>query len=85
MMLLLHVAIAITSVGFSTLLYFSPSRGKLRASYALMAATIASGTYLIVVSHVAMLGTCMMGLLYAGVVSALIAAAHRKLAAQAQK
>lgn len=84
-MLLLHIIIAVASVGFSTFLYFSPSRPKLGASYTLMGLTIATGTYLIVTSHVAMLRTCMMGLMYAGVVSALIAAAHRKLALQDQK
>ncbi len=84
-MLLLHIIIAVTSVGLSTFLYFSPSKAKLQGSYTLMGLTIATGTYLVVASHAAMLRTCMMGLLYAGVVSALIAAAHRKLASQEQR
>lgn len=82
MMLLLHISIALASVVFSTYLYFVPSRTKLHASYALVGLTVASGTYLVVASHAAMLRTCMMGLLYVGVTSAVIAAARQKLIAQ---
>lgn len=80
-MLILHIAIALFSVGFSTYLYFSPSRVKLRVSYGLVAATVASGTYLVVVSQAAMLRTCMTGLLYVGVMTVVIAAARNKLLA----
>ena len=79
-MLLFHIIAALVSIGFSTHLYVSPSRSKLRISYGLLGATVASGTYLVVVSHAAILSTCMMGLLYIGVVSAIILAARRKLA-----
>lgn len=82
MILLFHIAIALASVAFSTYLYFFPSRAKLHASYALVGLTVASGTYLVIASHAAMLRTCMMGLLYVGVTSAVIAAARQKLAAQ---
>ncbi|HZM63844.1 MAG TPA: hypothetical protein VFB59_01795 [Candidatus Saccharimonadales bacterium] len=81
-MLLLHIIIALFSVGFSTYLYFSPSRTKLKVSYALVLSTVATGTYLVVVSHAAMLRTCMTGLLYVGVTSAIIVAARHKLAVQ---
>lgn len=81
-MVLLHIAIALGSLGFSTFLYFFPSKARLRVSYCLVGLTVASGTYLIVASQAAMLRTCMMGLLYVGATSAVIVAAHRKLALQ---
>ncbi len=81
-MLLLHISIALASVAFSTYLYFVPSRTKLHASYALVGLTVASGTYLVVASHATMLRTCMMGLLYVGITSAVIAAARQKLITQ---
>lgn len=84
MMLLLHITVALVSIGFSTYLYVSPSHNKLRISYGLLGGTVATGTYLIIASHAAMLRTCMMGLLYIGVVSAIIVAARRKLAAESE-
>lgn len=81
-MLLLHILIALTSVGFSTYVYLAPSKNKLSVSYGLVGLTVASGTYLVVASHAAMLRTCMMGLLYVGASIAVILAARRKLALQ---
>jgi len=78
-MLLVHIAIALLSVAFSTYLYFVPTRAKLRASYGLVGLTVASGTYLVVASQAAMLRTCMTGLLYVGVMTVVIAAARNKL------
>lgn len=80
-MLLVHITIALLSVAFSTYLYFAPSRAKLRASYGLVALTVASGTYLVVATDAAMLRTCMTGLLYVGVMIVVIAAARNKLLA----
>lgn len=80
-MLFLHVAIALISVAFSTYLYFAPTRSKLRISWTLVGLTVASGTYLIVFAQAAMLRTCMTGLLYVGVMTAIILAARQKLLA----
>lgn len=80
-MLVIHIAIALISVAFSTYLYFSPTRNKLRASWSLVGLTVATGTYLIIFSHAAMLRTCMTGLLYVGVMTAIILAARQKLLA----
>lgn len=78
-MLVIHIVIALISVVFSTYLYFSPTRTKLHASWTLVGLTVATGTYLIVFSHAAMLRTCMTGLLYVGVMTAIILAARQKL------
>lgn len=79
-MILLHILIALASVGYSTYAFFSPSQAKLNASYGLVAATLLSGTYLVVATHAALVASCTTGLIYTGAVSILLAAAHYKLA-----
>ena len=80
MIVLLHVLIALGSIAFTTYLYFRPSKGRFYASYGLIGATLASGTYLVISTHAPLLSACMTGLLYLGVVLAGIAAAHQKAA-----
>lgn len=81
-MLLFHIIVALTSVGFTSYLYFSPTQAKLNTSYGVVALTLGSGTYLVVSTRSHMLEACVMGLLYVAALSALIVAAHRKLAVQ---
>jgi hypothetical protein len=81
-MLLLHICIALASVGLTTYTFFSPSKSALFASYGLVAATIASGTILIVRNPAHMLEVCTMGLVYVAGVSVGLVFAHRKLAAE---
>lgn len=81
-MLLLHILIALTSVGFTTYLYFSPTQAKLKASYGLVALTVATGTLLIVATGAPILKTCITGLLYVGAMSVVIVMARHKLAVQ---
>lgn len=63
-LLVTHIIIAITSlvVAASGLLW--PSQARLNLSYSLIAATIASGTALVIISHSAILHSCLTGLLY---------------------
>jgi hypothetical protein len=82
MIVLAHVLIALTSIGFSTYAFFSPSYSKLKASYALVGLTLASGTYLVISTHSNMLQACMTGLFYLTIVSAGLAGARYKLAKQ---
>jgi hypothetical protein len=79
MILLFHVLIALSSLAFTTYLYFRPSKGKFYASYGLIAATLASGTWLVVSTHSPLLSSCITGLIYLGVVLSGVFAAHRKL------
>ncbi|HSX32379.1 MAG TPA: hypothetical protein VLF43_03890 [Candidatus Saccharimonadales bacterium] len=81
MILILHIAAALSSLAVTTFAFMSPSQAKLRASYALTAFTLASGTYLVVASHAALLQACTTGLLYLGAVSFGIVSVRRKLAA----
>lgn len=80
MIVLLHVIIAVTSIMVTTLSYVAPSVLKLRAAYGLVAMTLASGFYLVWSEPAHMLQSCMMGLVYLGVVSLGILAARRRLA-----
>ena len=81
MLLLAHIIIALVSIIFVTLLFFSPSDFKFKANYLLIGATLASGTYLVVDRGSHLLESCVMGLAYIGVVLSAIIAARRKFAA----
>lgn len=80
MIILTHVLIALTSLAFSGLTYFVPSRLKLRVSYGLIAATLMSGTYLVVSMNSPLISACTSGLIYLAVVVTATVAASRKLA-----
>lgn len=78
MMLLLHIGIALISLGFTALLWFSPSAPRLRAAYALVAATLASGAVLVVVAPAQLTSACRSGLIYLTLVTIALMAARRK-------
>ena len=82
MIVLLHVLIALSSVAFATYVFYRPSTAKLNVSYGLIAATIASGTALMVSANGHMLEACTMGLLYSAGVMVLTAKARSRLALQ---
>lgn len=83
MILLSHIIIALSSLLFTAVVLIAPSKVKLRISYALVALTIASGTLLVVTSHVRILEVCTMGLFYLAIVSVGLVFAHRRLAPDA--
>lgn len=82
MILIAHIVIALSSVVFASVLLARPSRKKFLVNYGFIAATIATGTYLIATMHVNMLSTCASGLTYLGVVAILSVLAERRLARQ---
>jgi hypothetical protein len=84
MILVLHIVAALSSLIVTTLAYMLPSKAKLHASYALMALTLASGTFLVVSSHAHLLQACTTGLVYVGAVSVGIVGVRRKLAHAAE-
>jgi hypothetical protein len=79
MLLITHISIAILSLLATSYTFFVPSRAKLHTSYGLTAATIISGTYLVISTHSPLLSSCVTGLVYLGIVTAGLIAAHRKL------
>lgn len=82
MAILIHVIIALASILYTTFVFLVPSEPKLKFSYGLIAATFISGTYLVVSKQAHLLSTCETGLVYLGIMSAAIAAARYRLAAQ---
>jgi hypothetical protein len=79
-MLILHILIALTSLVVSTIALFRPSQTKLNVSYGLIAATLASGTVLVVQTHSPILQACMSGLTYTAFVAVESVFAQRRLA-----
>lgn len=79
MIILLHVLIALSSIAWTTYLYARPSRRGFYAAYGLIAATLGSGTYLVIVLHSPLISSCLSGLIYLGAVLTLAVLAARKL------
>ena len=67
MLLVAHIAIAVSSVIYTALVYFAPTQTKLNASYVLVGLTVASGTWLIIANPAHMVQSCISGLVYLGV------------------
>jgi hypothetical protein len=80
MILLLHIAIALASIGCATYALLRPSQKRLRINYGLMAGTIISGTYLVISTSVNILHTCLSGLLYVTSVSIMLTIVQHRLA-----
>lgn len=81
MILLSHIIIALSSLVMSTVSAFWPSRTKVYATAGLIAATLASGTYLVISTQTPLLHVCMTGLVYLGLASSGVIVAVRRLAA----
>lgn len=80
MLILAHVLIAISGLLYSSYLYFNPADDKFKPAYWLLGFTIGTGSLLVVVGGANVLKTCVLGLLYTGVVYGSIIAAKHKLA-----
>lgn len=85
MIILIHVLIALSSVGLASLSYFKPTNKRLCASYGFIVATVASGAFLILTMSSNILKSCLTGLVYVTIVSFITIAAHvraKQLAAE---
>lgn len=76
MVLLLHIMIAISSIGIATVTYFRPTIKRLGVSYGFIVATVASGTALLIMNPGNIVHTCLSGLFYVTVVSIVTIATH---------
>lgn len=79
MILITHILIALTSLGLATYVLFKPSKNTLYVTYALIASTLVTGTYLVISSSSHLVQSCLTGLVYIGVVSIGVVTAHVKL------
>lgn len=82
MIILIHVLIALSSVLFSALSFINPTRLKLKTSYALIASTLISGTFLVVSAQASLLRTCVSGLVFVTATSIVTYFSRNKLASQ---
>ncbi len=81
MLLLTHIAIALSSLLFTTFLYFKPSQSKIYASYTLIGLTLGTGTVLILMHPASLSKTWMSGLVYFAITVTGTILASQKLAA----
>jgi hypothetical protein len=79
--IIIHVAIALSSIAFTTYVFFKPSQAKLRVSYGFVAATLITGSYLVWQHPAHMIQSCTTGLIYLGIVTVGIVSAYAKLRA----
>jgi hypothetical protein len=79
-LLISHIAIALSSIIVTTTLAVAPSQRKVYTSYGFIAATLATGTYLVVVTHTPLLHVCTSGLLYLGIALSGVVIGQRRLA-----
>lgn len=79
MLIVTHIVFALLSLVQSTTAVVIPSRMAIRTSYALSAATLASGSYLVWSTHAALVSSCTTGLMYLAVIGALTAVAKKRL------
>lgn len=82
MLLITHILIALTSVAWTSYVMVSPSRPKISGSWAMVAATLITGTALVVSSSQHILQACITGLIYTAVVTTGIVIAQRRLVHQ---
>ena len=82
MELIIHIIIATLSIVIAGVNLAYPSLHKLRASYALIAATLASGTYLVILQPTHLASACFAGLTYLALVGVATGIARRKFAYQ---
>lgn len=71
MLILIHIVLALSSLGLATYNLIRPTLGRLKTSYGLAGATLGSGALLVVINHASVLRTCMTGLVFFASVTAL--------------
>ena len=79
MIITTHIIVALLSVVFSGILYFKPKKSNFYVTFALIAATLLSGTYLVIQTHSSLAHACISGCVYLGVVMAGIIPAYKKI------
>jgi len=79
MLIAVHVSFALMSIVFALFAYLSPSKNKQFISRLMIAATLISGSLLIVITHANMVSSCESGLLYLATVGTLQVLAQKRL------
>jgi hypothetical protein len=79
MILLAHILLAVTSLGYTGYLYLNPTKVKFYTTYVLTTVTLFSGFYLVLNKPGHIVKTCFTGLAYLTFISAGVFAAKYKL------
>ncbi|MDQ2973250.1 MAG: hypothetical protein M3Q79_02095 [bacterium] len=79
-MIIIHVILALSSLAVATYNLYRPASSRLKLSYALAAATLSSGVMLVFINNASVLRTCVTGLLFFALVTAMNTVSSRKLA-----
>jgi hypothetical protein len=85
MMLIPHIIIALSSILYTGYVFVKPSKNKFYVSYSLIAATLATGTYLVIMMPAHLVSACFTGIAYLAFVTAGIVAAHKRYVASEVK
>ena len=78
MILATHILIAISGILIATISYFRPSKALFNTSVALVAGTVATGTYLTIQNPSHLVQSCLTGLVYVAIVMGITALARQK-------
>jgi len=79
MLVVLHVLAAFASIIAASTAYVAPSVARLRLTYGLTIAMLATGVYLVVQNTAHLLEACIMGLVFLAVISFETVSARNKL------
>jgi hypothetical protein len=79
MIILIHVLIALASIGYTSYVFLFPSESRLKISYGFIAATFVSGTYLVVREPAHLTSACITGLVYLSAMTAATIGVHYRL------
>lgn len=79
MILIFHIAVAISGIIFSTLSAFAPSQKKIYLSYICVSLTFVTGGYLVISKPGHLVQSCLMGLIYLAVALSGVLTAHFRL------
>ena len=78
MVVILHIVVALASIGVATMVFFHPSRNHFSISYSLIVATLLSGIYLVMSDPARMLHVCISGSIYTILVLVATIVAHKQ-------
>lgn len=79
-MILIHIVLALASLGLASANVVKPAAGRLKTAYGLAAGTVVSGIALIFLNNASVLRTCLTGIVFFGIVSILNETARYRLA-----
>lgn len=80
MLIITHIIVALASLTFSLWLLAKPHQSLVKLNYGLIAATLISGSALVLVHPVGILHTCLVGLVYVGLAVGMTLVGKQRLA-----